>query len=127
MTTTKDPFEIEHIICNNFEQYRNEFSRDEFDDWRNNIGALLLLRRSINASLSDKKYKIKLAKYCSANTYAASLDKQTYQNNPRFMRFVADKNLSFKPFDKFGKAEINQRIQIILELVNLIWNTEEFQ
>ena len=127
MTTTKDPFEIEHIICNNFEQYRNEFSRDEFDDWRNNIGALLLLRRSINASLSDKKYKVKLAKYCSANTYAASLDKQTYQNNPRFMKFVADKNLSFKPFEKFGKAEINQRIQVILELVNLIWNTEEFQ
>ena len=129
MTTTKDPFEIEHIICNNFERYRNEFSRDEFDDWRDSIGALLLLRRSINASLSDSDYSQKLVKYCSTdgNIYAASLGEQTYRNNPRFVKFVAENNLSFEPLSKFEKPEIKKRIQLVVELVNLIWNTEEFQ
>ena len=129
MTTTVDPFEIEHIICNDFERYGREFSKAEFDDWRNHIGALLLLRKSINASLNDKNYSDKLDKYCSTqgNIYAASLGKQTYQNNPRFMRFVTENDLSFKPFDKFGKAEIEQRTKLVVELVNLIWNIEEFQ
>ena len=128
MTTTTDPFEIEHIICNNFDKYRDEFSRDEFADWRDNIGALLLLRRSINASLNDSDYSQKLVKYCSAdgNIYAASLGKQTYQNNPRLKYFIEDNGLSFEPSDTFGKAEIQKRIRLVVELMDLIWNTEEF-
>jgi len=127
-TQTKNPFEIEHILCNDFEKYSNEFSRDEFDDWRDSIGGLLLLRKSINASLSDSDYSQKLIKYCSTdgNIYAASLGAQTYQNNPRFKNFIADNNLSFEPFDKFGKAEIQKRTALIIQLVNLIWNAEEF-
>ena len=127
---TKNDFEIEHIICDHFERFTNDFAdKTEFNDWRNSIGALLLLRKSINASLGDSDYLQKLDKYCSTdgNIYAASLGKQTYQNNPRFRRFVDENNLSFEPFDKFGKAEIQKRIRLIVQLVNLIWNTEDFQ
>lgn len=130
VTTTTDPFEIEHIICDHFERFTSDFvDKNEFADWRDSIGALLLLRKSINSSLSDSNYSQKLIKYCSTdgNIYAASLGEQTYQNNPRFKNFVKDKNLSFESFDKFGKAEIQRRIQLIIELVNSIWNKEEFQ
>ncbi len=121
MTTTADPFEIEHIIGNKF------FNSEEFDNYRNKIGALLLLRKSINAGLNDSDYPQKLEKYCSTsgNTYAASLGKQTYQNTP-FDRFINENKLSFDSFDKFGKAEIEKRTQLVVQLVNLIWNTEEF-
>lgn len=129
MTSSKNPYEIEHIICNDYERYRAEFSRDEFDNWRDSIGALLLLRKSINASLNDSDYPQKLVKYCSTdgNIYAASLGKQTYDNNPRFKKFVDDNNLAFEPFDKFGKAEIQKRTELVVQLVNLIWNAKEFQ
>lgn len=129
MTAIIDPYELEHILCNNFERYRDEFSREEFDTWRDSIGALLLLRKSINASLSDSNYSQKLIKYCSTegNIYAASLGEHTYQNNPRFVRFVDENNLCFKPFDKFGKEEIRYRIAVVVQLVKLIWNTKEFQ
>ena len=130
ITSSKNPFEIEHIICDHFERFTNDFSdKNEFDDWRDNVGALLLLRRSINSSLNDSNYDKKLIKYCSTdgNIYAASLGEQTYRNNPRFVRFVNENNLSFEPFDKFGKAEIQKRINLIIQLVNLIWNTKEFQ
>lgn len=130
MTTTTDPYEIEHILCDHFERFTNDFAeKTEFDAWRNSIGALLLLRKSINASLNDSDYPQKLVKYCSSdgNIYAASLGAQTYPNNPRFKKFVDDNNLSFEAFDKFGKAEIQRRIKLVVQLVNLIWNTEDFK
>ena len=128
-TQTKNPFEIEHIICDHFERFTKEFSdKEEFVRYRNSIGALLLLRKKINASLNDSDYSKKIIKYRSTegNIYAASLDEQAYKNNPNFKKFIADNNLSFEPFETFGKAEIEKRIGLVVELVNLIWNTEEF-
>ena len=130
IASSKNAYEIEHIICDHFERFTDEFAdKTEFDYWRNSIGALLLLRKSINSSLNDSDYTQKLVKYCSTdgNIYAASLGAQTYQNNPRFKKFITDNNLSFESFDKFGKAEIQKRINLIVQLVNLIWNTKEFQ
>lgn len=130
IASSKNSYEIEHIICDHFERFTNEFvDKAEFDYYRNSIGALLLLRKTINASLSDSDYPQKLVKYCSTdgNIYAASLGLQTYRNNPRFLKFVNENNLSFEPFDKFGKSEIQKRIRLIVQLVNLIWNVEDFQ
>lgn len=39
---------------------------------------------------------------------------------------VADYGLGFKPYAQFGKAEITDRIQLLVQLVNLVWNTEMF-
>lgn len=50
-TQTKNPFEIEHIITDHYEWFTAEYSdQDDFRRWRNSIGALLLLHKSINAS-----------------------------------------------------------------------------
>ena len=128
-TKTKNPFEIEHIITNHFEWFTNEYAdQEEFRRWRNSFGALLLLHKSINASLNDSKYGYKLTKYCSneGNIYTESLGDQAYQNNPKFKRFIADNGLGFKPYAQFGKAEITERIQLLVQLVNLVWNTEMF-
>lgn len=128
-TKTKNPFEIEHIITNHYEWFTNEYAdQEEFRRWRNSFGALLLLHKSINASLNDSKYGYKLTKYCSneGNIYTESLGDQAYQNNPKFKRFIADNGLGFKPYAQFGKAEITERIQLLVQLVNLVWNTEMF-
>lgn len=129
-TETKNPFEIEHILCDHFERFTSEFTdKEEFNRYRNSIGALLLLRKKINASLSDKNYSDKLATYCSTqgNIYAASLGEQAYKNNTGFKQFIDANNLSFKYCDKFGKDEIQHRIAVVIQLANLIWNTKEFQ
>lgn len=126
----KNPFEVEHIICNDFEKFRSVFSgKEEYTSYRNSIGALLLLRKSINASLSNAKYKIKRSKYGSTdgNIFAASLVEDTYHNNPRFKKFMEENNLSFEPYSKFGKTEIKKRVELVIQLVNLIWNTKEFE
>ncbi len=128
-TQTKNPFEIEHIITDHYEWFTSEYAdQEEFRRWRNSFGALLLLHKSINASLNDSKYDYKLSKYCSneGNIYTESLGDQAYQNNPKFKKFIADKGLGFKPYAQFGKAEITERLQLLVQLVNLVWNTEMF-
>lgn len=128
-TQTKNPFEIEHIITDHYEWFTGEYAdQEEFRRWRNSFGALLLLHKSINASLNDSKYDYKLSKYCSneGNIYTESLGDQAYQNNPKFKKFIADNELDFKPYAQFGKAEITERIQLLVQLVNLVWNTEMF-
>lgn len=128
-TQTKNPFEIEHIITDHYEWFTSEYAdQEEFKRWRNSFGALLLLHKSINASLSDAKYDYKLTKYCSneGNIYSESLGDLAYQNNPKFKKFIADYGLKFKPYAQFGKAEIAERIQLLIQLVNLVWNVEMF-
>lgn len=128
-TQTKNPFEIEHIITDHYEWFTSEYSdQEEFKRWRNSFGALLLLHKSINASLNDSKYDYKLSKYCSneGNIYTESLGDQAYQNNPKFKKFIADNGLGFKPYAQFGKAEITERIQLLVQLVDLVWNAEMF-
>jgi hypothetical protein len=127
---TKNPFEIEHIIADHYEWFASEYADNEdFKRWRNNIGALLLLHKSINASLNDAKYEYKLKKYCSneGNIYTESLGDLAYQNNPKFKKFIADKGLKFKPYTKFGKQEILERIDVLTELVKLVWNDDMFK
>ena len=129
-TQTKNPYEIEHIITDHYEWFTNEFvDQDDFRRWRNSIGALLLLHKSINSSLNDSLYAYKLSKYCSneGNIYTESLGQSAYQNNPRFLKFMADNGLLFKAYDQFGKNEISERITLLVQLTNMVWNDSMFK
>ena len=126
---TKNPFEIEHIITDHFELFTEEYSDpDDFKRWRNRIGALLLLHKSINASLNDSLYEEKLNKYCSneGNIYTETLGQLAYQNNPKFNKFILDNALSFKAYDHVGKPEIGERTALLIQLFRRIWNDSMF-
>lgn len=128
-TDTKNPFEVEHILSDHYEWFVDEYTdQEEFKRWRNDIGALLLLHKSINASLNDKKYSFKINKYCSneGNIYTESLGEQAYQNNPKFKKFIDKYSLNFVPYDTFGKKEIESRNKLVASLVKLVWNTSMF-
>lgn len=128
-TDTKNPFEIEHIITDHYEWFTTEYTDlEDFKRYRNSIGALLLLRKSINASLNDSLYDYKLTKYCSneGNIYTETLGQNAYMNNPQFIRFKNTNNLNFKAYDKFGKDENKERLQLVIQLMKLVWNTDMF-
>ena len=129
-TQTKNPFEIEHIITDHYEWFTDEYTdQEDFRRWRNSVGALLLLHKSINASLNDSPYGYKMNKYCSneGNIYSESLGQLAYQNNPKFKKFIADNGLNFKAYDQFGKVEIAERVELLIQLVRLVWNDEMFK
>ncbi|ADG72514.1 DUF262 domain-containing protein [Brachyspira murdochii] len=124
---TKNPYEIEHIISNHYEWFKNEYSsKEEFENYRNKIGALLLLPKSINASLNDSNYEEKIKKYSQENIYASSLNIITYKNNPQFKQFQNEYNINFEHYSKFGKIEIEKRTKLLIKLFNIIWNKNMF-
>lgn len=71
----------------------------------------------------------KLSKYCSneGNIYTESLGQLAYQNNPKFKKFIADNGLTFKAYEQFGKTEIAERVELLVQLVRLVWNDGMFQ
>ena len=120
----------EAIITDHYEWFTSEYAdQEDFRRWRNSIGALLLLHKSINASLNDSRYDYKLSKYCSneGNIYTESLGQLAYQNNPKFKKFIADNGLTFKAYEQFGKTEIAERVELLVQLVRLVWNDGMFQ
>lgn len=121
------PFEVEHIWANKFEEYTYEFSQtDEFHQWRNSIGALLLLPNGSNQSYGDAPYEDKLLHYIKENTYAQSLNKVFYDKNPNFLNSSIIKELGFKPHDNFKKDDVTTRTQLVKRICEKIWSTDFF-
>ena len=124
----KNPFDIEHIVPNQHTPYKADFpSVQEFQEWRNNIGGLLLLPADVNRSLQDKPFDKKVPHYGNENLLAASLTDSVYQHQPQFAQFRQQNNLPFKAYQSFGKPEQKERRELVLALVQKIWSPERFK
>lgn len=123
-----NPCDIEHIYPNNYSQYKDRFESEQvFQNWRNGIGGLLLLPADVNRSYQDKPFEQKALHYASQNLYAASLTFSAYQHQPQFKAFYQEKNLSFKPYARFGKDEQLERNKLILKLVGCVWSPQRLK
>ena len=122
------PYEVEHVWANKFERYQAEArTYEEFQRWRNRLGALLLLPKSDNASYRDDTYERKVEYYLRQDHLAASLHPAAYKKNPRFLKFIKQEQLEpfFEGFaSSFGKEEINKRQRLYQRLCERIWDPE---
>jgi uncharacterized protein with ParB-like and HNH nuclease domain len=124
----KKPFEIEHIWANSFDEHRDEFEqRDEFENFRNSIGALLLVQRGFNQSYGDLPYEQKLPHYYGQNVLAKTLNPQCYERNPNFRSYAEKSELPFKPHPKFQKQDINERTLLYKKICQEIYNFDKFE
>jgi hypothetical protein len=120
-------FEIEHIWADKFNEHRDEFDQEnEFKEWRNSIGALLLLPNGTNQSFSSDIYEDKLEHYLKENTYAKTLHHLFYTKNPNFLNSLIIKKLKFKPHQKYKKNDINERKKLVQRICEELWNIEYF-
>jgi len=118
----KNPYDIEHVICDHHEWFMNEYPEKEiFERLRNTFGGLLLLPMDKNRSLSDLTFDKKLPIYFGENILAKSLNSNCYQNNPQFKRFLEAENLHFKPYSSFDKKALLERQELYEELAKKIW------
>ena len=123
--TSKNPFDLEHIWADDHTQYGEEFpSEEEFQQWRNHVARLLILPADVNRSYQNKPFDVKAPHYAKQNLYAASLTASTYQHQPQFRQFQKSNDLSFRPYDKFGKTEQLERRSLIRQLVESVWSPE---
>ena len=119
----KNPYDIEHIWAADYTLHEGAFaSRQEFEQLRDTVSALLLLPADVNRSLQDKPYSYKLQKYATHHLYTASLSPGAYANQPRFQAFNAQLGSTFKPYATFGSTELAERKALVAKLVDVIWS-----
>ena len=118
-------FEIEHIWANKFDEHRDEFEQEsDFQNYRNSIGALVLLPQGTNQSFSSDKYQDKLEHYIKENTYVQTLHSHYYEKNPNFLNSELVAALKFKPHSKFTRDDIKQRELLVQRICEQIWSLD---
>jgi hypothetical protein len=126
--TVKNPFDIEHMLPDNYAAVAEDFeSENDFENLRNHIGSLLLLPADVNRSLQDKPYAEKVVHYGRQNFYAASLNANTYNHQPQFKQFRETNALPFKNHDRFTKAEQQERQALLVALVKKVWSARRLE
>lgn len=121
--TGKNPYDIEHIWCNDYQRFAAQVTdEEEFNRTRNLMGGLLILPRDKNRSYQDADYSIKLPLYFGENILAKSLHQDCYRNNPHFINLISTLKLSFTPIDDFTKDSFKKRQQSYREIAEYIWS-----
>lgn len=116
-------YEVEHIWANHPERHTDEFAHEsDFARHRNRIGDLLLLPKQHNGSYNDDTYEQKRPRYFSQNLLAASLDRQTYEKNPGFIRLVRESGLNFRPYEEFTAKSVTERGDLYRAISKQVWD-----
>lgn len=117
------PYNIEHIWHDDYAEF-NYNSQEEFDNHRNLIGGLLLIKSDTNRILSNKGYKEKLDTYYRENILASSLHRNFYNHNHKFLRAMKRHGINFEHHDKFTKKDIISRSRLYCEIAKLVWSPD---
>jgi Protein of unknown function DUF262/Protein of unknown function (DUF1524) len=119
----KSGYEIEHIWADHPERHEDEFEHpQDFAEYRNRIGGLLLLPKVFNASYSDLPYEKKLEHYNSQNLLARSFHPQCYDHNPGFLAYIRRSGLPFNFHPHFKKADLDARQELYGRIAEEIWH-----
>ena len=127
-TGNKTGYHIEHILSNNEENVSYFEGVDEFNEKRNLLGGLLLLKGLDNISSGNEKYTDKLKTYESGFIWGHSLCKDFYHANKDFdafnSRLLLKTGVEFKPYEKFDKTALEERCTLLYNLVKIIWEVD---
>ncbi len=118
-------YHVEHILSEN-ETNRSYFeNEEEFEEMRNYIGGLLILKGRSNISSGNEKYSDKLKTYGNGLVWGHTLCSDFYHANPDFSDFnnklEIETGVSFKSLDEFDKDALKYRSGLLFELVRKIW------
>ena len=117
-------WDIEHIWADRPEYHKECTDRKDFDERRNNLGALSLLDPSRNKSVQDQPYEKKIEVYGRDSSFLQQfMNPDCYRNNPGLNRIKA-KVPSLKPFPQFNKPEVEQRGKILSDIAKIIWSAD---
>lgn len=128
-TGDKAGYHIEHILSRN-ETNKGYFENDEeFEAQRNLLGGLLLLKGKENISSGNEEYVDKLKTYSNSLAWGHSLCDNFYHSTHKgFIDFnnstFANKDIKFKPYQKFDKIALHERSKLLYEIVKIIWEVD---
>lgn len=118
-------YEVEHVWADHANRHADEFQHpSDFQEYRNRVGALLLLPKNFNGSYGDLPFPQKRDHYVTQNLLAQSLHEQAYERNPGFIGFLQRSGLKFRPHPEFKKADVDARQALYTALAELIWSAD---
>lgn len=122
----KTGFHVEHILSRN-DQNLAIFEGDEerFEQERNRLGGVLLLKGKDNISSNNEIYEEKLKSYANTLYWNETLREDAYQSKLDFRDFMKANNLAFRALSKFGPEELEERQRLLYELALLVWGGQE--
>lgn len=115
-------FHVEHILSRNDENMEL-FDGDEerFEQERNRLGAILLLKGRDNISSSNEPYREKLKSYANTLHWNETLLADSYKSKLDMREFKIRYDLDLKSLEQFGPEEVEARHRLLFRLVGLIW------
>ncbi|MFQ6404329.1 DUF262 domain-containing protein [Methylophilus sp. 'Pure River'] len=121
-TGTVNGFHIEHILADNDENLKL-FNDDEekFKSERNRLGGLLLLKGKDNISSNNESYKKKLQSYANTLYWNETLREDSYKSKLDFSNMIEKYKLNFRAMNEFGQNELDERHELLYEMVLHIW------
>lgn len=124
-TGQKTGFHIEHILSRNDENLKL-FNDDEdiFEQERNRLGGILLLKGKDNISSSNEPYSEKLKSYDNTLYWNETLRDDFYKSKLDLRDLKKKYTLDeLDPInDKFGPAELENRQRLLFKIIENIWN-----
>ena len=124
-TAWKSGFHVEHIFSRNTESISKFANEEEFENLRNRLGGLLILRGRDNISSGNELYHDKLRTYSNGLEWGRTLVADTYHSNLCLRdfnnRFISKYNIGFEPIDDFDKNALSKRSQLLYAIAKEIW------
>lgn len=116
-------FHVEHILSHNDENLALfDNNEDVFEQERNRLGGVLLLKGKDNISSNNEIYADKLKSYANTLYWNETLRPDSYKSKLDFKGFAEKYDLSFKPLEVFGPTELEERQKLLFDLCCLIWS-----
>ncbi len=127
-TGAQTGYHVEHILSRNETNKSYFSSEEEFENKRNLLGGLLLLRGVDNISSGNEEYCDKLKTYSSGLIWSHSLCGSYYHTNKMMSNFndrLHDMcNQKIEGIDVFDAKALENRSQLLYNLVKIIWEVE---
>ena len=125
-TAWKSGFHVEHILSRNPESISRFSNEEEFENLRNRLGGLLILRGRDNISSGNELYHDKLRTYSNGLEWGRTLVADTYHSNLSLRdfnnRFISKYDIGFEPVDVFDKNALSKRSQLLYAIAKEIWS-----
>lgn len=121
-------YHIEHILSHNETNLKYFDSEEDFENKRNMLGGLLLLKDQDNISSGNEEYEDKLKTYSAGLVWGHTLCSDFYHTNKKldelnaYLQKVCGHQI--QSINKFNKEALYARCELLFDLVKLIWEIE---
>lgn len=115
-------FHVEHILSRNDENHAL-FNDDEekFEQERNRLGGILLLKGKDNISSNNEAFNLKLQTYANTLYWNETLREDTYKSKLDFKAFKDEHSFDFHALSQFGPDELEYRHKLLFDMASLVW------